>query len=78
MKKSEFIKELADVLEIEDVETLQEETNLTELEEYDSMAVVALIALVDEHFEKELSPQDLKAITTVGSLINLIGDKNFD
>jgi|GEM_PF-887535 len=78
MKKSEFIEELADTLEIEDAETLQEETDLTELEEYDSMARVALIALVDEHFGKELTPQNFKAITTVGSLINIIGEEQFD
>lgn len=79
MKKSEFIKKLKEVLEIEDKE-ITEETNLQNLEEFDSLGVMSVIALVDESFGKKLSFSSgkFRSITTVNSLIKIIGEENFE
>ena len=76
MKISGFIKELEEALELEDVE-LTEDTNLKDLEEYDSLSVLSIIAMIDEKFGKKLSGQDFKSITTVKSLMELIGAEQF-
>ena len=76
MKKAAFIKELPDVLEID--EELTEESNLKDLEEYDSLAVLSLVAFIDEKFGTSLSSDELTEVTTVRSLIELIGEENFD
>ncbi len=77
MKINEFIEELKETLELENVE-INESTILKDLEEYDSLSVLAIIALVDENFGKKLSGKDFQSITTVKSLIKLIGEKRFE
>jgi len=77
MKIDDFLYELKETLEIEDVE-LNEETNLKELEEYDSLSVLSIIAMIDENFGKRISGQDFQSITTIGSLMELIGMENFE
>lgn len=47
MKKSEFYDILTDTLEIESVDKIDASTELTSLEEYDSLAVLSLIAMID-------------------------------
>ena len=77
MTTSEFIEELKEKLELEDIE-LRPETDLSELEEYDSIAVMAMIALIDELFNKKLKSDQFKSITTVQSLIEMIGLESFN
>ena len=73
MQKSEFYDILMDTLEIESVDAIDESTDLTDLEEYDSLAVLSLIAMIDEHFSKRIPGTDFQKITTVKTLMDLIG-----
>ncbi len=77
MKIADFLNELKETLEIDDV-GLNEETNLKELEEYDSLSVLSIIAMIDENFGKRISGQNFQSITTIGSLMELIGMENFE
>jgi acyl carrier protein len=77
MKVYKFIEILKETIEIESTE-LTEETNLLSLPEYDSLAVMSLIALIDEHFNQNLTAAKLATISTVKSLIELIGLENFE
>jgi len=72
-----LIEELKEIFELEDVE-LTEATNLKDLEEYDSLSVLSIIAMIDENFGKRLSSKDLQSITTVKSLMELIGMDSFE
>lgn len=76
MKVHNFIEILKENLEIDSVE-LTEQTKLSSLEEYDSLAVMSIIALSDEHFSKRLSANQFSSITTVRSLMELIGMEHF-
>lgn len=64
-------------LEIES-QDIDENTNLKELSEYDSISVMTLIATIDELFGKTFRAKDLVNITTVRSLMELIGMENFE
>ncbi len=77
MKKEVFFEELAECLEIEDVQ-FSESTILKELDDYDSMAVMSLIAFVDEKFNLELSAEKINGITNLESLMSLIGKEKFN
>lgn len=77
MKTSDFLELIVARLELEDSD-LTVETDLTSLSEYDSLAVMTLIAVVDENFGVKLSTDALDSITTVHSLCQLIGKKHFD
>lgn len=78
MKTEDFIKELKDALEIEDEdEEIILETNLKELEEYDSLSVLSIIAMIDKNFGKQIPSSDFAKITTINSLVELIGKEYF-
>ncbi len=77
MKIDEFLEKLTEVLELEDV-VLKEETNLKDIEEYDSLSVLSIIAMIDERFGKQIPGNNFQTITTVKSLMNLIGKDSFE
>ena len=78
MKKNEFIKELKEALEIGDKDLeVTLETNLRELEEYDSLGVLSIMAMIDQNFGKQMPSSNLINITTIESLMDLIGKEHF-
>lgn len=76
MKQSDFILGLQEELEIET--TLESSTNLKDLEEWDSMAAMLLIGYVSNEFGVTLNADSIKEISTVESLIELIGLDKFN
>jgi len=79
MKTEDFINELKDALEIEDEDQkITLETNLKELEEYDSLSVLSIIAMIDKNISKQIPSSDFLKITTVSSLMELIGKEYFE
>jgi len=78
IKKEEFLDSLKEALEIEDDETLTMDTNLKDLEEYDSLSVLVIVALVDKKYKKQISSSDFEKVTTINSLISLIGEEYFE
>ena len=79
MKTKDFINELKDALEIEDEgQKITLETNLKELEEYDSLSVLSIIAMIDKNFGKQIPSLSFLKVTTVSSLMDLIGIECFE
>jgi len=79
MKTEDFINELEEALEIENEDQeITLKTNLKELEEYDSLSVLSIIAMIDKNFGKQIPSSDFVKITTVSSLMELIGKEYFD
>jgi acyl carrier protein len=77
MKVNTFFNELIDALEIEN-EEISMETNLINLEEFDSISILAIIALVDSEFDVKLTATQLNSISTVESLMIMIGKDKFE
>jgi len=77
MKTNEFLSLLEETLEMTEG-SLSISTNLKNLEEYDSLAVLSIIAMIDENFGKSLSAQDFTNVTDVASLIEKIGKEHFE
>jgi acyl carrier protein len=78
MKKSDFFKKMHDSLEISSVEYLTEETILKQLGEYNSMFLLTIIAFIDENFDMQISTEQLLSVTTIRSLMDLIGYEKFE
>lgn len=76
MKKQEFIERLTDDLELELDAISDENSMLKGL--FTSLGVLVIIALADELFSKELSSDQIKTITTVKSLMELVGMEHFE
>jgi acyl carrier protein len=78
MKKSDFLSSMRDTLEISSVDNLTEETVLKGLEEYNSLFVLSIIAFIDENFDMQLSAEQLLSVTSIRSLMDLIGYEKFE
>lgn len=72
MKIEQFTELFADDIVMVDLEVINTSTVLDELEDWDSMAVVALNAILDEHYSFTLNEDELKELTTFGDIIKFI------
>jgi len=77
MKIADFIERFVEELEIEDT-VVTVETNIKGLDEWDSMTAMILIGFVSNEFKVTLNADDIKALTTVQSLIERIGLEKFN
>lgn len=67
MEKVKFFNELKETLELEG--EIDEKTSLN----ITSLAILSLIVFIDENFNKQISPAQLKKVSNVDDLILLIG-----
>ncbi|MCM2356548.1 MAG: acyl carrier protein [Geobacteraceae bacterium] len=72
MTRKEFIAEIENLVEVE-AGTLTGESELGDIKQWDSLAVVAFIALVDENFGFTPSPKDIADSKTVEDLVRIVG-----
>lgn len=63
---------LEEMLELENG-TLKEDTFIRQVENWDSMAAISLIALVDEEFQKPLSAEQIKNFITIKDILDYMG-----
>lgn len=71
MNKEAFFTDIKNVLEIEG--NVNEKTPIY----LGSMEILSVIAFIDENFETQVKTSDLKAISTLGELVEFIGNENF-
>lgn len=71
MTKEEKIALLEDMLELENG-ALTAETELSSIDEYDSMAKLSLIVLMDDEFSKKLTGEQISAFKTVQDILDFM------
>lgn len=59
---------LEEMLDLEEG-TLNEDMQINEVENWDSMAAISLIALLDEHFNKQISAIEIKSFKSVKDIL---------
>lgn len=67
-----FYEKLAEIL---DVDTLADSDTLESFEEWDSIAVISLLAFADKVYDVRLSTGEIRACKTVGDLASAIRSK---
>ena len=67
-KKLELIAEILDV----EAEELTPETKLAELENWDSVAALSFIAMMDEEFGKEIKGAEIKKFVTIQDALDVM------
>ena len=72
MTNEEKIAMLEDMLEL-DGGTLKPETELTGIEEYDSMAKLSLIVMMDDECGKKLTGEQIRQFKTVQDILDFMG-----
>ncbi len=71
MPQEEKIALLEDMLEL-DANTLTPETKLADVGEYDSMAKLSLIVLMDEECGKKLTGEQIRTFKTVQDVLDFM------
>ncbi len=72
MNKNEFIKHIAEILEI-DSENLTGNELLDEIGNWDSLSIISYVAMVDAELNRIVSPEKLRQAKTIGDLVELAG-----
>lgn len=67
-KKMEFLEEILE----QEPGTLTPETVLEDLDEWDSIALISFIAMMDDEFHKVVSGATVRSQKTVADLMNLM------
>lgn len=68
MTDQELIQQIAEALEVE-VSDINPDTELESLAEYDSMAKLSVIVLIDEEFDKKLTGEQMQEFKTIGDIM---------
>ena len=72
MTKEEFLKELAFVLNEDE---LKEDQNLNTVADFDSMGVMGIVAMIDRTLKFRASVDVIRDARTVGDLVKLVAEK---
>ncbi len=71
MTIKEKLEQLEDLLDMEK-DTLRAEDELEQLDEWDSMAIIALIAMFDDSYGKILKPKEVRSFKTIKDILDLM------
>ncbi|MGO9008546.1 MAG: phosphopantetheine-binding protein [Bryobacteraceae bacterium] len=69
MDKVKFYQKLAEILDIEEVKP---ENILKDLEQWDSLAILAVLAMADSQYGVTIQAKDVRSADTAESLANLV------
>ena len=75
MNQNEFLNHFAEALELETQSEINMSVPFKELEEWDSLARLSLIAMLDEEYEVELESEDFDKLNTVEDLYLFVKSK---
>lgn len=73
MSREEKIEIIADILE-EDVDSILEDKELLDYDNWDSVAILSVISVVNENTGKFLHASDIEKLVTVADLMKVLGD----
>jgi Phosphopantetheine attachment site. len=65
-------------LAVDTAEDINMKSVLADLEGYDSLSILGIMAMADGSFGVKLTASDFSKVTTVESLINIIGREHFN
>lgn len=67
-EKLNLLEELLDI----EKDTLNEDMRLDQISQWDSMAIITLIAMFDETFGKVITPREVKGLKIIKDIIDLM------
>lgn len=72
MDLKDFIERFVEAVEIEDASSLSENTLFRELDEWNSLAALSLIAMLDEEYGIQIETPQFSQLKTIGDIFNYI------
>lgn len=71
----DFVSAFADEFDDTSVEQFKASTEFKSLAEWGSLVALSIIAMVDENFDKRITGADLRSVSTIEDLYNLVQSK---
>ena len=62
----------AEAVEVDSAEDLNENTKFRELDEWSSLAVLSVIAMLDEEYDTQIENADFKKLQTISDIVQFI------
>lgn len=75
MTLDEFVARFAEEFDETPAEQFTPSTDFKNLDEWGSLTALSIIAMVDEEYDKRITGADLRSVTTIEDLFNLIETK---
>lgn len=75
MDIKDFMKKFAEAIEMDSAEGLKEDTRFRNLEEWNSLAVLSVIAMLDEEYDIQIENVDFKKLETIGDIAQFIENR---
>lgn len=75
MEIKSFIANFAEQFEDTDVNVFTPETNFRELDEWSSLTALSILAMIDEEYDIQLSPAEMRTTNTIQALFDLVQSK---
>lgn len=72
MITTEFIEKFAEALEMEDTSILTGSTEFRTLEEWDSLAYLSIIAMLDEDYDIQIENDEFKKLKTIDNIVTFV------
>lgn len=72
MEIKDFIEQFIEAIEIEDSSTITPNTNFRDLDEWSSLSTLSVIALAEDEYEVNLTPDVFRKAQTIEDLFNAI------
>lgn len=69
---NEFIEQFIEAIEIENASDVTMQTNFRDLEDWSSLSTLSVIALAEEEYGVELTPEAFRKAHTIEDLYNAI------
>ena len=73
--EEKFLESLKDVLEVEE-HTINMEDKFREYDEWNSLAYLSVIAMIDEEYDLQIEEADFKKLITIQDLYNAVTKNN--
>lgn len=71
----QFIEKFSEIFDDLDPSTIDRDTKFREIEDWDSIAGLSVIGMIDEEYEVTLNAEDMRACQTVGDLYDKVQSK---
>ena len=75
MELKDFIQLFAEQFDETALELFTPETNFKELDEWSSLVALSVISMIDEELDKQVTGADLRKVSTIKELFDLVNSK---
>ncbi|MBR0123689.1 MAG: acyl carrier protein [Bacteroidales bacterium] len=75
MTLDEFVARFAEEFDETPEEEFKAETVFKDLDEWGSLTALSIISMVDEEYDKRITGADLRSVSTIEELYNLVESK---